>query len=97
MFLVADIIIPIVAFDQRIKNSGTLRKASGQHLAQELLVITPAIDALFVVNNLMAMGALDAIHARKLRVPEEIAFVGYNELPWVAPGFGSLTTVAQPV
>jgi len=46
---------------------------------------------------MMAMGALDAIHAQNLRVPEDIAFVGYDELPWVAPGFGSLTTVAQPV
>ena len=29
--------------------------------------------------------------------PEDVAFVGYDELPWIAPGFGSLTTVAQPI
>ena len=86
-----------IPYDPLLTRSGTFRKESGQHFAQELLAIEPAIDALFVGNNLMAMGALDAIHARNLRVPEDIAFVGYDELPWVAPGFGSLTTVAQPV
>ena len=86
-----------IPFDPALTRSGTFQKDSGQQLTQELLTITPAIDALFVGNNLIAMGALDAIHAQNLRVPEDIAFVGYDELPWVAPGFGSLTTVAQPV
>ncbi len=86
-----------IPYDPLLTRSGTFRKESGQQLAQELLAITPAIDALFVGNNLMAMGALDAIHVRNLRVPENIAFVGYDELPWVAPGFVSLTTIAQPV
>lgn len=86
-----------IPYDPLLTRSGTFHKESGQHFAEELLAITPPIDALFVGNNMMAMGALDAIHARNLRVPEDIAFVGYDELPWVAPGFGSLTTVAQPV
>ena len=86
-----------IPYDPSLTRSGTFRKESGQHFAEELLAITPSIDALFVGNNMMAMGALEAIHQRNLQVPEDIAFVGYDELPWVAPGFGSLTTVAQPV
>ncbi len=86
-----------MAYDPALTRSGTFRRENGRHFAQELLAITPAIDALFVGNNMMAMGALDAIHERNLRVPQDIAFVGYDELPWVAPGFGSITTVAQPV
>ena len=86
-----------IPYDPALTRSGTFRKESGRHFAEELLAITPPIDALFVGNNMMAMGALDAIHAQNLRIPEDIAFVGYDELPWVAPGFGSLTTVAQPV
>jgi len=75
-----------IPYDPLLTRSGAFRKESGQQLAEELLAIVPAIDALFVGNNLIAMGALDAIHARNLRVPEDIAFVGYDELPWVAPG-----------
>ena len=86
-----------IPYDPALTRSGTFRKESGRHFAEELLAITPPIDALFVGNNMMAMGALDAIHERNLRIPEDIAFVGYDELPWIAPGFGSLTTVAQPV
>ena len=86
-----------IPFDPSLTRSGTFQRESGIKLTQELLALTPPIDALFAGNNLMGMGALDAIHEKHLRVPEDIAFVGYDELPWVAPGFGSLTTVAQPV
>jgi LacI family transcriptional regulator len=84
-------------FDPALVCGGVFQRESGYTLAQELLALTPPLDALFVGNNLIGMGALDAIHEKRLRVPEDIAFVGYDELPWTAPGFGSLTTVAQPV
>ncbi len=86
-----------ILYDPSLTRSGTFQRKSGYKLAQELLALTPTIDALFMGNNMIAMGALDAIHERHLRVPEDLAFVGYDELPWVAPGFGALTTVAQPV
>lgn len=86
-----------LVFDPLLVRSGTFQKESGYKLAQELLAITPSIDALFAGNNMIAMGALEAIYEKHLRVPEDIAFVSYDELPWIAPGFGALTTVAQPV
>jgi LacI family transcriptional regulator len=86
-----------IPFDPLLTRSGPFQKESGWQFAQELLALTPPIDALFVGNNMIAMGALNAIHARHLRIPEDIAFVGYDELPWAAPGFDELTTVAQPV
>ena len=83
--------------DPALQRCGSFQKESGMHLTRELLALEAPIDALFVGNNLMAMGALDVLHEHYLRVPDDIGFVGYDELPWVAPGFGSLTTVAQPV
>jgi LacI family transcriptional regulator len=84
-------------FDASLVRSGTFQRESGYRLAQELLEIIPPIDALFAGNNMIGMGALDVIHEKHLRVPEDLAFIVYDELPWVVPGFGGLTTVDQPV
>jgi DNA-binding LacI/PurR family transcriptional regulator len=86
-----------IALDPALERWGSFRRESGVQFAKELLEVRPAIDALFAGNNLIAMGALDAIHARGMRIPEDIGFVGYDELPWVAPGSVSVTIVAQPV
>ncbi|HEY0071275.1 MAG TPA: LacI family DNA-binding transcriptional regulator [Chloroflexia bacterium] len=80
-----------------LERSGTFKVESGQELADELLDLTPAIDALFVGNNLMTLGALKAIQARNLRVPEDLALVGYDDIQWAELGSVSLTTVVQPV
>ncbi len=86
-----------IPYDPALTRSGPFQKENGRKLAQELLAVVPSVEAFFAGNNLMTMGALDAIHEQHLRVPEDIAFVGYDELPWIALGFGSLTTVAQPI
>ncbi|MEO3749597.1 LacI family DNA-binding transcriptional regulator [Streptomyces sp. B6B3] len=54
-------------------------------------------DAVFAGNDLMATGALRALRARGLRVPEDVAVVGYDDLDpasWAEP---ALTTVRQDV
>jgi len=86
-----------IPHDPALERWGKFQRESGAQLAAELLAVQPALDAIFAGNNLIAMGALDAIHAQGLRVPQDMGFVGYDELPWVAPGVVSLTTIAQPV
>ena len=83
--------------DPTIERCGTFKVESGEALAEELLELEPAIDALFVGNNLMTLGALKSIHALGLRVPEDVALVGYDDIQWAQIGSVSLTTVMQPV
>lgn len=52
--------------------------------------------AVFVANDLGAIGALDEIETAGLRVPEDISVVGYDDLTWSAMNRIRLTTVAQP-
>ncbi len=47
---------------------------------QELLEQEPLPDAVFVSNNRMTVGALQAIEEAKLAIPEEMAVVGYDEI-----------------
>ncbi|HEY8286869.1 MAG TPA: LacI family DNA-binding transcriptional regulator [Chloroflexota bacterium] len=86
-----------IPHDPGIERIGSFKAESGMRLAEELLSLTPRIDALFVANNLLTLGALEALHARRLRIPEDIAVVGFDEMPWAALSAVSLTTVTQPV
>jgi LacI family transcriptional regulator len=52
--------------------------------------------ALFVMNGLMVIGALQAINQLGLRCPEDIALVGFDNLEWAAVVYPKLTTISQP-
>src|SRR5581483_9184928 len=86
-----------IVHDHELERIGSFREQSGRQFAKELLDLQPPVEALFVTNNLMTLGALDAIHTRNLRIPDDIAIVGFDEMPWAALSAISLTTVTQPV
>ncbi len=55
-------------------------------------------DAIFCANDIMAIGALDAIRSGAgLRVPEDVSVVGFDDIPMAAWPSYNLTTVRQPV
>ncbi|MDB5847172.1 MAG: LacI family transcriptional regulator [Rhodoferax sp.] len=53
-------------------------------------------SAVFVCNDLMAIGALRAVHESGLRVPDDISIVGFDDIELAAYTSPPLTTVAQP-
>jgi LacI family transcriptional regulator/LacI family repressor for deo operon, udp, cdd, tsx, nupC, and nupG len=75
---------------------GDFKQASGLAMAEELLALPSPPTALFVLNNLMTVGALEAIHRRKLRIPKDIAVIGFDDLPWAEALDPPLTVVRQP-
>lgn len=83
--------------DPALERIDNFKGEGGRKGAHALLDLVPQVDALFTANNLMTMGALEAIHERHLRIPEDIALVGFDEMPWAALSGISLTTVTQPV
>jgi LacI family transcriptional regulator len=62
---------------------------------QRLLPHEP--DAVFVASDTMALGALRALRNAGKRVPEEVAVVGFDDMPQAATANPSLTTVRQPI
>ncbi len=63
-----------------------------------LLKLLPAKpDAIFAASDRMAFGAIRAARENGLRVPEDIAFVGFDDLPVSNPVNLPLSTVRQPV
>lgn len=82
--------------DPSMTRFGNYRENSGYTLAHELLSIPNPPTALFSANNLMTLGALNAIHERGCTIPDEIAIIGFDDFPWAISLNPPLTTVAQP-
>ena len=59
-----------IAVSSEYLRVGDNKQASGFKLADELLALSERPTALFVSNNLMAVGAIEAIHKRGLKIPE---------------------------
>lgn len=53
-------------------------------------------DGVFCTNDLMALGAMRAAADAGVAIPEEMAMVGFDDIPLSAYAIPSLTTVAQP-
>jgi LacI family transcriptional regulator len=54
-------------------------------------------DAVFAASDAMALGAMRAIREAELLVPEDIAVVGFDDIPQAAIHIPPLTTVRQPI
>ena len=68
----------------------------GGYAAVEALLKGSGRPTAIFTNDDMAIGALRAIHDRGLRVPEDVALVGYDDIEYAAHTTPPLTTVAVP-
>jgi LacI family transcriptional regulator len=75
--------------------NGDFSEAGGYRAMQQLLPQQP--DAVFAASDTMALGALRAIHDAGLRVPEDIAVAGFDDLPLAEHTEPPLTTIRQPI
>jgi LacI family transcriptional regulator len=75
---------------------GGFRISDGRKATDELLDAGD-FTALIVANNLMTIGALEALRERGISVPEEIALVAVDDPFWAELVEPPLTTLAQPV
>ena len=76
--------------------NGHFTSQGGYDAMHALLRAETPPTAVFVCNDLMAMGALCAAHERGLRVPEALSIVGFDDIELAAFTSPPLTTVAQP-
>ena len=74
---------------------GNWSSASGEQAFHQLLENYPDMDAVFVGNDQMALSAMREAHRLGIRIPEQLAFIGFDNLPEAAYFYPSLTTVSQ--
>jgi LacI family transcriptional regulator len=74
---------------------GNWSSASGEQAFIQLLKAFPYLDAVFVANDQMALSVLREAHRQDIHVPEQLAVVGFDNIPESAFFYPSLTTVSQ--
>lgn len=67
----------------------------GYQATRALLQLDTRPTALFATNDLVALGALVALREARLRVPEDVAVVGFDDIPFARFVDPPLTTIAQ--
>jgi LacI family transcriptional regulator len=76
---------------------GTFFQPDGYSGASALLDLPNPPTAIFASNDIMAMGVMDAVRSRGLRIPDDISIVGFDDIPQSAVVRPALTTVNQPL
>lgn len=69
----------------------------GGMLVEDNLERIRSCDVIFAVNDLMAIGAIQALQMHGIAVPEDMAVIGYDDIPLAAGLRPQLTTIRQPM
>lgn len=72
------------------------RRSAGLTAAKQLLELPERPDAIFTTNSLLTAGVLQGILDAGLRVPDDLALVGFDEAPWINLVRPAITVIAQP-
>ncbi|MBB6348100.1 LacI family transcriptional regulator [Nonomuraea muscovyensis] len=75
---------------------GDFRAGSGQRITAELLDLPEPPQAIFLGDNLMALGALDEIRRRGLDIPGDVAVASFDDVPWFNHIQPRITAISQP-
>lgn len=77
-------------------HEGNYTPASGFAAMKSLLLLTPRVTAIFVASDVVAIGAMLAIKEAGLRIPKDIAVVGFDDIPLAEFYDPPLTTIRLP-
>jgi LacI family transcriptional regulator len=70
--------------------------ANGGRLAAEKLLAGELPDAVFCANDLLALGVLRAFLQAGVRVPEDVALIGYDDIEFSSAAAVPLSSISQP-
>ena len=79
------------------QRSETFSHSSGHEAATRLLELGTPPDAIFCVNDVLAMGAIDGARSLGVRVPADLWVIGYDDIELASWGASDMTTVRQPM
>jgi LacI family transcriptional regulator len=80
-----------------IEVRGDFTEASGHAAALEIAAMKPRPTAIFAANDSMAIGALAALAEEGVRVPEDVAVVGFDDIPIARYVTPQLTTIGVDI
>lgn len=84
-----------IAWDDDLVEVGDFEEAGGERATERLLTSSPRPSAIFAANDLMALGAVTVLRRRGLRIPDDVALIGFDDIPEARRVTPPLTTVSQ--
>ena len=84
-----------IPVDPHLTLEGNFSEEEGYRLTRSFLPYQP--DAIFAASDAMALGAIRCLHELSIPVPQQIAVVGFDDLPFAARSQPTLTTIRQPI
>jgi LacI family transcriptional regulator len=86
-----------IAPDDALLVQGDFQEAGGLAAVETLLARGADFTAIFAANDLMAFGARLGLYQRRIRVPDDVSIVGFDDVPGSMYSTPPLTTVRQPL
>jgi len=86
-----------IAADPRLVVESGYTEEGGARAAERLLALPDRPTGIFAVTDMTAVGAFGAARRMGLRIPEDVAIVGYNDIPLAGRLVPGLTTVHVPI
>ncbi|MBI9050911.1 MAG: LacI family DNA-binding transcriptional regulator [Anaerolineaceae bacterium] len=83
-------------YDEALVREGDYTPDSGHIAMADILKINPRPTAVFVASDVVAMGALQAIRVNDLHIPQDMAVVGFDDIPLAGYYTPALTTIHLP-
>lgn len=85
-----------LVFDNALVKPGNWEPSSGYAMTMELMALDQPPDAIFCANDLMAMGCFEALKQLGLKIPEDVAVVGFDDREIARSLHPPLTTMVLP-
>lgn len=82
--------------NEELVQFGSFSPESGYDAMQALLRLKPRPTAVFIASDAIALGAIQAVRESKLSIPQDLAMVGFDDLPLSAYISPALTTIRVP-
>jgi len=86
-----------IELDSDLICEGDFLQPQGYRCTQQLLSLETPPTALFVSNDVMAFGAMEAARVHGLQIPTDLSIIGFDDIPQAAHVHPGLTTVRQPL
>lgn len=83
--------------DGALEVEGAFTERSGYEAARHILALDPRPTAIFASNDVMAIGAISALREAGLRIPEDMAVAGFDDIPIAAYMTPPLSSVHVPI
>ncbi len=86
-----------IEYNDELVGEGDFRIKGGYQVMKRFLKLAKPPTAIFAANDLLALGAMQAIQKKNFHIPEKFSVIGFNDIELASFVYPSLTTIRQPI